>query len=304
MNDTTNTNGQWIVGIGEALWDILPEGRKIGGAPANFAYHVSQFGYRSCAVSAIGDDEPGHELRRQFCERGVCCALETVPFPTGSVAVTLDGAGIPSYEIREQVAWDNIPFTPELETLARRTRAVCFGSLAQRGAVSRQTILRFLETIPDTAGHYKIFDINLRQHFYSPEVVHDSLCRSNILKTNDEELTVVSRMFGIQAQCRDLLEKYGLRTVILTCGAVGSHVFTPDGMSYVATPHVEVADTVGAGDSFTAAFVSALLAGRKIGEAHRLAVDVSAYVCTRQGAMPKLPERFTAQIRKEQAAVS
>lgn len=135
-------------------------------------------------------------------------------------------------------------------------------------------------------------------------MVHDSLCRSNILKTNDEELTVVSRMFGIQAQCRALLEKYGLRTVILTCGAVGSHVFTPDGMSYVATPHVEVADTVGAGDSFTAAFVSALLAGRKIGEAHRLAVDVSAYVCTRQGAMPKLPERFTAQIRKEQAAVS
>lgn len=154
MNNLVNANQEWIVGIGEALWDLLPEGRKIGGAPANFAYHVSQFGYRSCAVSAVGDDEPGHKLRRQFREREVCCSLETVPFPTGTVAVKLDQAGIPSYEIREQVAWDNIPFTPQLEALARRTRAVCFGSLAQRSAVSRQTILRFLETMPDTAGHY------------------------------------------------------------------------------------------------------------------------------------------------------
>lgn len=308
MNNLANVNQEWIVGIGEALWDLLPEGRKIGGAPANFAYHVSQFGYRSCAVSAVGDDEPGHELRRQFREWEVCCSLETVPFPTGTVAVKLDQAGIPSYEIREQVAWDNIPFTPQLEALARRTRAVCFGSLAQRSAVSRQTILRFLETMPDTAGHYKIFDINLRQHFYAPQVIDDSLGRCNILKINDEELVIVSRMFGLRAQepqeqCRALLEKYGLRIVILTCGAVGSHVFTPDDISYLATPHVEVADTVGAGDSFTAAFVSALLAGQRIGQAHRLAVDVSAYVCTRHGAMPKLPERLIARIRQDKGSV-
>ena len=252
MNTEANRKTEWVVGIGEALWDILPEGRKIGGAPANFAYHMSQFGLRSCAVSAVGDDEAGRELRNQLREKGVGHMLETVPFPTGTVEVTLDGAGIPSYEIRQGVAWDNIPFTPQIEELARHTRAACFGSLAQRSPVSHRTIGRFLETMPDGEGQYKVFDINLRQHFYSPEVVHDSLCRSNILKTNDEELTVESRMFGIQAQCRDLLEKYGLRTVILTCGAVGSHVFTPDGMSYVATPHVEVADGVGAGDSFTA----------------------------------------------------
>lgn len=303
MDTGTNSDRRRIVGIGEALWDVLPEGRKIGGAPANFAYHVSQFGFPGCAVSAVGGDEPGRELRRQFLAKGVQHALEEVPFPTGTVEVTLDGAGKPEYEIRRDVAWDNIPFTAELEALARQTRAVCFGSLAQRSPVSRQTIVRFLETMPGGEGQYRIFDINLRQQFYTREVVVDSLHRCNILKINDEELEVVSGMFGLEPatpeeRCRALLETYGLRALILTCGAEGSYVFTPGGMSYVATPRVEVADTVGAGDSFTAAFLSALLAGRSTGEAHRLAVDVSAYVCTCHGAMPCLPERFTARLRK------
>lgn len=302
MDTGTNSEKGWVVGIGEALWDILPEGRKIGGAPANFAYHVSQFGYRSRAVSAVGNDEPGQELRRQFLAKGVQHSLEEVPFPTGTVGVTLDGAGIPAYEIRRNVAWDNIPFTAELEALARQTRAVCFGSLAQRSPVSCRTIGRFLESMPDGEGQYKIFDINLRQRFYSRQIVEKSLERCNVLKINDEELAVIGSMYGMEGmpsegQCRTLLEKYGLRAVILTCGAVGSQVFTPGAISHVATPHVEVADTVGAGDSFTASFLAALLAGHSIREAHGLAVEVSAYVCTQHGAMPRLPEGLIARVR-------
>ena len=190
MNTEANRKTEWVVGIGEALWDILPEGRKIGGAPANFAYHMSQFGLRSYAVSAVGDDEAGRELRNQLREKRVGHMLETVPFPTGTVEVTLDGAGIPSYEIRQGVAWDNIPFTPQIEELARHTRAACFGSLAQRSPVSHRTIGRFLETMPDGEGQYKVFDINLRQHFYTQQVVEESLRKCNILKINDEELAV------------------------------------------------------------------------------------------------------------------
>lgn len=302
MSTRSDSETTRIVGMGEALWDVLPEGRKIGGAPANFAYHVSQFGFPSRVISAVGDDALGRELRENFRGKGLEGIVETVPYPTGTVQVTLDAVGVPCYDIREGVAWDNIPFTPEIEELARRTRAVCFGSLAQRSAVSRQTIGRFLDTMPDGEGQYRIFDINLRQGFYTQEVLCESFRRCNILKINDEELIAVSRMFGypgidLQDKCWILLAKYDLRMLILTCGVNGSYVFTPGSVSFVETPRVEVADTVGAGDSFTAAFVSALLSGRSVGDAHRLAVDVSAYVCTQHGAMPLLPEHLIRQIR-------
>lgn len=286
-----------IVGMGEALWDVLPEGKKIGGAPANFAYHVSQFGLDSRVVSAVGRDADGEEILDVFAGKGLACQIEQVDYPTGTVQVTLDAAGVPCYEIKEGVAWDNIPFTDALEGLARSTRAVCFGSLAQRGPVSRATILRFLDTMPDGDGQLKIFDINLRQEFYTPEILCESLRRCNVLKINDEELAVVSRLFGFpeadaQGQCRRLLSENGLKLLILTCGTQGSYVFTPDAVSYLDTPEVQVADTVGAGDSFTAAFTAALLRGRPVAEAHRLAVEVSAYVCTQHGAMPELPAAF------------
>lgn len=302
MSTRSDSETTRIVGMGEALWDVLPEGRKIGGAPANFAYHVSQFGFPSRVISAVGDDALGRELRENFRGKGLEGIVETVPYPTGTVQVTLDAVGVPYYDIREGVAWDNIPFTPEIEELARHTRAVCFGSLAQRSAVSRQTIARFLDTMPDGEGQYRIFDINLRQGFYTQEVLCESFRRCNILKINDEELVAVSRMFGypgidLQDKCWILLAKYDLRMLILTCGVNGSYVFMPGSVSFVETPRVEVADTVGAGDSFTAAFVSALLSGRSVRDAHRLAVDVSAYVCTQHGAMPRLPEHLIRQIR-------
>ena len=291
-------NNTIVVGMGEALWDMLPEGKKIGGAPANFAYHVSQFGLDSRVVSAVGEDELGVEILKNFHEKKLNCMIETVPYPTGTVQVELDRNGVPCYDIREGVAWDNIPFTPALEGLARQTRAVCFGSLAQRSVVSRDTIGRFLDAMPDGEGQYKIFDINLRQGFYTKEILCESMRKCNILKINDEELVTVSRMFGypgidLQDKCWILLAKYNLKMLILTCGVNGSYVFTPGEISFVETPKVEVADTVGAGDSFTAAFVASILKGLPIPEAHKLAVETSAFVCTQNGAMPVLPARLT-----------
>ena len=296
-----NNNDHIIVGMGEALWDVLPEGKKLGGAPANFAYHVSQFGLNSRVVSAVGQDKLGTEILDNFREKRLQGIIETVPYPTGTVQVTLDNEGVPCYDIKEGVAWDNIPYTEELDQLARQTQAICFGSLAQRSIVSRETIARFLATMPDTPETLKIFDINLRQSFYTKEILCDSSSRCNVLKINDEELVTVSRLFGypgidLQDKCWILLAKYNLKMLILTCGVNGSYVFTPGHVSFVETPTVQVADTVGAGDSFTAAFTAAIIRGRSVREAHQLAVDTSAYVCTQQGAMPVLPESLTSRL--------
>lgn len=283
-----------VVGMGEALWDVLPEGKKIGGAPANFAYHVSQFGLPSRVVSAVGNDPLGREIVENFTSKGLNHLIEEVPYPTGTVQVEIDPAGVPQYDIKENVAWDNIPYTARLEALAGQTRAVCFGSLAQRNVVSRDTINRFLDAMPQTADSIVVFDVNLRQGFYTKDILCNSMKRCNILKINDEELVTVSRMFGypgidLQDKCWILLGKYNLRMLILTCGINGSYVFTPGNVSFQPTPKVEVADTVGAGDSFTAAFIASLLKGKSVAEAHALAVRTSAFVCTRKGAMPELP---------------
>lgn len=287
-----------VIGMGEALWDVLPEGKKIGGAPANFAYHVSQFGLPSCVVSAVGDDALGHEIIENFTSKGLTHHIEIVPYPTGTVQVEIDQAGIPQYEIKENVAWDNIPFTPALEELAAKTKAVCFGSLAQRNIVSRTTINRFLDAIPAENNPLIVFDVNLRQGFYNKEILCNSMERCNILKINDEELVTVSRMFGypgidLQDKCWILLGKYNLQMLILTCGINGSYVFTPGHVSFQPTPKVEVADTVGAGDSFTGAFIANILKGKSVEEAHSSAVRTSAYVCTKKGAMPILPAEIT-----------
>ena len=297
-----NHMNEMVVGMGEALWDVLPEGKKIGGAPANFAYHVSQFGLPSRVVSAVGEDKLGAEILDNFREKKLNCMIEQVPYPTGTVQVELDAEGVPCYDIKEGVAWDNIPYTNALEGLAHCTRAVCFGSLAQRSIVSRETINRFLDAIPVTDETLKIFDVNLRQGFYTKEILCNSFQKCNILKINDEELVTVSRMFGypgidLQDKCWILLAKYNLKMLILTCGVNGSYVFTPGNVSFVETPKVEVADTVGAGDSFTATFVAALLKGMSITEAHRLAVDVSAFVCTQNGAMPVIPDYLKERMK-------
>lgn len=282
-----------VVGLGEVLWDMLPEGRKIGGAPVNFAYHAGQFGIDTMAVSAIGNDKLGEDTIAEMNGKHLNHIFPSVPYPTGSVQVSLDEKGVPAYDIKENVAWDNIPFTNEIESVARSCRAVCFGSLAQRNAVSRNTIRKFIESTP--SGCIRIFDINLRQNFYTSNVIHDSLEHCNILKINDEEIMLVSRMFNydssnIENVCRTIMEDFSLEMVILTCGTKGSYIFTKGGVSFMPTPKVNVADTVGAGDSFTGSFCAAILRRLPVAEAHKKAVEVSAYVCTQNGAMPEIPE--------------
>ncbi|MBR3122668.1 MAG: carbohydrate kinase [Prevotella sp.] len=293
---------QLVVGLGEALWDVLPEGKKLGGAPANFAYHAGQFlGQDSAlAVSALGEDKLAEETIVALEEHQLRYLMPRVPYPTGTVQVTLDEQGIPTYDIRENVAWDNIPFTPEIEEAARNCRAVCFGSLAQRNVVSRENIHRFLDATPKDC--MKIFDINLRQNFYTREVIQESMQRCNVLKINDEELVIIGRMFGypgldMENKCWLILGKYNLDMLVLTYGTNGSYVFAPGQMFFRETPKVQVADTVGAGDSFTGSFCSAILSGKSIAEAHELAVEVSAYVCTQNGAMPALPAELLHRLR-------
>ena len=286
---------RYIVGLGEALWDVLPEGKKLGGAPANFAYHAAQFGLDTIAISALGEDKLAEETIEALKEHELNYLMPRVPYPTGTVQVTLTGDGIPTYDIKENVAWDNIPFTDEMMEIAKNARAVCFGSLAQRNVVSRENIHKFLDATPDDC--VKIFDINLRQQFYTKEVIQESLKRCNILKINDEELVLIGRMFGypgldIENKCWLILGKYNLDMLVLTCGTNGSYVFTPGQMSFQETPKVEVADTVGAGDSFTGSFCASILKGKPVPEAHKTAVQVSAFVCTQNGAMPIVPDRL------------
>ena len=290
-----------IVGIGELLWDKLPEGKKLGGAPANFAYHVSQLGLPSCAISAIGNDSDGDEILAEIGTKNINTLISKVDFPTGTVDVTMSGNGIPSYKINTNVAWDNIPFNDKTAEIASNTIAVCFGSLAQRSKTSRNTIAQFINAMPNSVETLKIFDINLRQNFYSKEIITESLTLCNILKINDSELDIVSDLYQLSGtvsdRCHKLIRNHNLHILILTCGENGSYVFSSDGThSFITTPKVNVADTVGAGDSFTAAFTAATLRGASIAEAHQVAVNISAYVCTQQGATPRLPKEFKLNI--------
>lgn len=285
-----------IVGLGEVLWDVLPDGRKLGGAPTNFAYNVGQFGLNALTISAIGNDDLAAETLHTLDANKLNYLTPVVDYPTGTVQVSLNEQGVPSYNICENVAWDNIPFTEEMKTAAKNCRAVCWGSLAQRNEKSRKTILDFVDATPKDC--MKIFDINLRQSFYSEEIICESLKRCNILKINDDELVTMGQMFGypeldITNKCWLILGKYNLDMLVLTCGTNGSYVFSHGKMSFKSTPKVDVADTVGAGDSFTGSFCAARLNGKSIEEAHTIAVETSAYVCTQKGALTVLPKEIT-----------
>lgn len=277
-----------IVGIGEILWDMLPSGKALGGAPANFAYHAGRLGEEGWAVSAVGDDALGREILELVASKGLHSMIAVTDKPTGTVQVELDDRGVPAYSIMEDVAWDNIPFTPEMEELAKRADAVCFGSLVQR-MNSRSSVMRFIRAMrPDAL---KVFDINLRQHYYSCEVIVESLMLADILKINDEEIRIVAGMLGLSddavTACRELIGSFGLRLVILTKGPEGSEVITADKVIPQGVDDVEIVDTVGAGDSFTAAFTVAYLRGDTLVEAQRLASATASYVCSRKGAMPE-----------------
>lgn len=275
-----------IVGIGELLWDMFPEGRKVGGAPVNFAFHATSSGADGYAISAVGDDPLGDEILKTIEGIEINLLVEKVNLPTGTVQVTLS-KGIPSYTITEGVAWDFIPFTERMGEIARITDAVCFGTLAQRSEISRNTIRTFLSQLPENA--FKILDINLRAPFYTQKLIEESLRLCNILKLNDDELSLLKELFSLKETddsnaCKWLMDAYGLQYLILTAGADYSMVFTPADVSFLKTPKVKVVDTVGAGDSFTGAFIAALLKGDTIGNAHRAAVIRAAAVCQKAGA--------------------
>lgn len=284
---------EFVVGLGEILWDKFGDTKRLGGAPANFAYHASRFGHESLVVSAIGKDSDGDDIVAELDRKRLSHHLERVDSPTGTVDVDLTDANNPAYTINTDVAWSHIPFTEELAQIAAETKAVCFGSLAQWGSVTRETIGRFLDATPE--GCLKVFDVNLRQSYYTKDVLENSFRRCDILKLNIDELQAVARLFGIEAwdrqrTCRDVMSVSGCRILILTMGTEGSELYWEGGRSFQETPSVKVRSTVGAGDAFTGAFVGSLLQGASISEAHGIAVHVAAYVCTREGAMPPIPE--------------
>lgn len=286
----------YIVGIGEVLWDHFEDKDDyvLGGAPFNFAYHINQFGLNSVVISAIGNDKLGQNLEADVRKKNVPYMLERLNLPTGVVNVK-EVDGKPRYDILTERAWDYIPNTEQLKEIAANTKAVCFGSLAQRSETSRNSILAFLDAMPSDA--LRIFDINLRQKWYTEEVIKTSLQKANVLKINDDELLIIQRMFGYiditqENTCRLIMRDYQLDMLILTCGDKGSYIFTKDEMSYLSTNDIKVVDTVGAGDSFTASFIASMLKGKTIHEAHRIAVNVSAFVCTQEGATPIIPSNL------------
>ncbi len=277
-----------VVGIGEILWDMLPGGRRAGGAPINFVYHTAALGAEGYAISAVGNDQDGDEILLELEKSKIAHFIARVPYPTGKVLVELKD-GIPSYTIVEDVAWDHIPAEKQALDLIRRADAVCFGTLASRNAHSRQNITRLLEAAAPQA--LKFFDINLRGSYYSPELIRRLLEFANVFKINDEELPVIRRLLALDGSddevCHTLMKQYGLRYLIFTAGENYSIIYSPQSLSYLKTPKVCVADTVGAGDAFSGAFVYGILTGKTMEEAHRDAVRISAFVCTRSGAWPE-----------------
>jgi len=290
-----------VVGIGELLWDLLPDGRQMGGAPANFAFHAQALGASGAIVSAVGDDRSGREILEELGRRGLERSGIAVVSgaPTGTVTVVLDAGGIPHYTIHEGVAWDVIPWSAGLGELAARTDAVCFGSLAQRSPVSRATIGAFLDaTRPDCL---RVLDLNLRQSYFDRDLVLGLLGRATVLKLNGEELETVSRMLalpGSESQAlAGLLQASPLSLIALTKGPSGSRLFGP-GVDIIHPGNpVETADTVGAGDAFTAALVMGMLRHKSWDEIGDRANRIAGYVCSRRGAWPELPAELSTWSR-------
>ena len=289
-------NRKRIVSLGEVLWDLLPSGAVLGGAPANFAIHAHALGGDSKLVSCVGKDALGNEILKRFKDRGMSIELIGVDDerPTGSVLVTLASDGQPNYVIQENTAWDCIVSTTADQHAALSADAICFGSLAQRSPTSRTTIQSLAARAPATA--LRMFDINLRQAFYSREVIEASLRLANTLKLNETELPVLAEMFSLSGDLRmqisELVRAFNLRGVAFTRGGAGSVLLVDGIWSEHAGTAVEVADTVGAGDSFTAGFILGLLAEVPLATIHQRASDVSAFVCSQAGPTPLLPDRF------------
>lgn len=294
---------RFVVGLGEVLWDKLykngkpvRKGKKLSGAPANFAYHVSHFGHEGLVVSAVGLDGDGDELISELNAHNVAYHLDRVLSPTGTVDADITDPNAPKYTIHTRCAWSHIPVSDELIQIAKNTKAVCFGSLAQWGRDSRRAIRLFLDYCPDDC--VRVCDINLRQRYFNKSIIKESLRRADILKLNEEELSMITGLLGYQLAgaevlCRRLMKAYRIEMLILTAGADGSSVLWKGGKSVLGTPKVKVKSAVGAGDSFTAAFIGNILNGNPVEIAHKVSVMYSAFICTQEGAMPTVvPEEL------------
>ncbi len=283
-----------IAGIGELLWDVLGESEKLGGAPVNFTYHASALGATGIAISTIGNDPRGHTALIELKKRRLSCDHITVSQgkETGYVNAHVDQKGIATYEFPDHVAWDYIILHESTKSLAKTLDAICFGSLAQRSLQSREVIQSFLRSAPTET--LKVFDLNIRQQFYTENTITTSLEIADVLKINDEELVLLAAMHDLKGGDSTILEylikAYTLQLVVLTRGDAGSLLLTPTECSdHIGFPS-EIADTIGAGDSFTAATVLGLLKGLPLATINEHANRVASFVCTQKGAMPELPE--------------
>ena len=294
-----------IVGIGEVLWDLLPSGMKLGGAPANFACHAHALGARACVVTRVGNDSFGDDIYKRLEAQGIgggTVQLDPVA-ATGLVTVTLSEAGIPQYIIHENAAWDRLAVTPAAITAIQAADAVCFGSLAQRNEPARTSIQKLVAAAP--AGTLRVFDINLRQKYYTLEGIEQSLRLANVLKLNDGELSVLAEQFGLAGTARGMVQvladRFELDVVALTRGAAGSLLYQNGQWSDCPSEPIKVVDTVGAGDSFTAALVLGLLRKMPLDEINYFADEVARFVCASAGATPPLPKQFSERLAKHSA---
>ena len=291
-----------IVGIGELLWDLLPDGRQLGGAPANFAYTASVLGNRAAVVSRLGDDMLGEEARER-CARmdlDVAHIQNDAAHPTGTVNVSVDDLGQPCFQIVEGVAWDFLEWNEGLQTLATKADVVCFGSLAQRRDVSRATIQRFVRATRESC--LRIFDVNLRQSFYTPVILKTGFAMATVAKLNHDELPVVMQAVGLPttnedaADCELLLDHFGLQMVALTRGAHGSLLMSQKSRSEHPGFRIQVVDTVGAGDAFTAGMAHQLRRGASLDMVNELANRVASWVASNSGGMPEASPDAVARI--------
>lgn len=302
--DQRMTDRQTIVGLGEVLWDVFPDGEKFGGAPANFACSVAELAgnhFDVRVVSAVGSDDLGQRAITTLHQHHVTTEnVVTCGYPTGTVLVSLDGAGHASYTFAANTAWDNMEWTDALHGLASKTQAVCFGTLGQRESRSRATIRQFVRATPPTA--LRVFDVNLRPPFWTAAVVTESLELANVVKLNDTELPVVAELCHISGSdehlLRTLMTRFSLRAIALTRGTKGALLMDAGGsMSDLPAELVQVIDTVGAGDAYTAALVIGLLRNIPLDRINAWGIRVAAFVCTQAGATPHFPLSFKEMLR-------
>ena len=295
------------VGLGELLWDMLPKGKQIGGAPFNFARHCNQLGLEGFPVSQIGIDELGNETVSLLKDWGITpdFVSRDPQHETGTVNIRLDNQGKPNYEIRDDAAWDFIQHNLLLEQLAPKVDIVCFGTLAQRSDASRSTIYSFLDRMSSDA--IKLFDVNLRQHFYSIGSIEASLERASILKLSDEELPVLKNAFSlsgsVEVQLSELKNRFELKLIAYTRGAEGSLLIDGSGTDDHPGTIITTIDTIGAGDSFSATLCTGLLQGLTLAPLNENANQVAAYVCSQRGATPALPESIVKNVSYSTSSV-